>query len=53
MYNKKQQLNKYLSHVTLKMRNFSAIFKKSRFSDNSQTFEKKSGGNIFTLMKTT
>ena len=32
---------------------FFANFKKSRFSENSQTFEKKSGGNIFTLMKTT
>ena len=53
MYKKKRQLNKCFLHAIRKRGKNFCIFQKVAFSDNSQTFEKKSGGKTFTLLKIT
>ena len=54
VYKKKRQPNKCFLHAIRKRGKIFCNFQKVAFSDNSQTFEKKSGGKTyFTLLKIT
>ena len=51
MYKKKRQLNKCFLHAIRKRDKNFCIFQRVAFSDNSQTFEKKSVGKTFYFTK--